>query len=240
MVAQDDVSTEQNGKSEMTVAQRRAELRAAKAGKPAARWATEQCAADGRSIPPITNRGDRPHEKQISVIQSEKHRLGDPKNLNREAFAQRDAVLVASDFTVSFLDRKGKTFSPFRDLDLHVRAGEFLCILGPSGGGKTTLLNSFGGFLTPTKGSVLYNGRELVEPTAEIVMIFQENNLYPWLTVEGNIGFGPRMNGVPRQEVKKRCERLLKKRWGFGTLGGVIRTSFPEGCVNEQRSRARW
>ena len=76
------------------------------------------------------------------------------------------------------------------DIDLEVRAGEFVCLLGPSGCGKSTLLNVMGGFLTPTRGEVLIDGKPVRGPDPRRIFVFQERGVFPWLTVEGNIGFG--------------------------------------------------
>jgi len=80
---------------------------------------------------------------------------------------------------------------PLRDFSLGIRQGEITCLLGPSGCGKTTLLKALGGFVVGSDtGGVLFERRYLNAPTPEIVMIFQENNLFPWLTVRGNVEFG--------------------------------------------------
>jgi len=76
------------------------------------------------------------------------------------------------------------------DIDLDVREGEFVCILGPSGCGKSTLLNVVAGFLPPTAGSVRIDGEEVRAPDPRRIFVFQERGVFPWLTVEGNIGFG--------------------------------------------------
>ena len=77
-----------------------------------------------------------------------------------------------------------------RDIDLDVRDGEFVCILGPSGCGKSTLLNIVGGFVKPTGGSVTIDGETVDGPDPRRIFVFQERGVFPWLTVEGNIGFG--------------------------------------------------
>lgn len=80
---------------------------------------------------------------------------------------------------------------PLQDFSLAIHESEITCLLGPSGCGKTTLLKSLGGFLIGRDtGGVLFEGRYLNAPTPDIVMIFQENNLFPWLTVRGNVNFG--------------------------------------------------
>jgi ABC-type nitrate/sulfonate/bicarbonate transport system ATPase subunit len=120
----------------------------------------------------------------------------------------RATLLEATDLTVAYGDDAGAP-AAIAGINLEIAAGDSLCIIGPSGCGKTTLLKAFGGFLPAVRGGVLYRGRELRQPSRDLVMIFQEHNLYPWLTVEGNIGFGPRRLGVPRAERRRRVDDLL-------------------------------
>ncbi len=76
------------------------------------------------------------------------------------------------------------------NIDLSVNEGEFVCIVGPSGCGKSTLLNVVGGFLNASKGTVLIDGAAVTDPDLRRIFIFQENGVFPWLTVEDNVGFG--------------------------------------------------
>ena len=76
------------------------------------------------------------------------------------------------------------------DVSLDIREGELVCILGPSGCGKSTLLNIVGGFLQPTSGSVTIDDEPVTGPDPRRIFVFQERGVFPWLTVEGNIGFG--------------------------------------------------
>lgn len=71
-----------------------------------------------------------------------------------------------------------------------VNPGEFVCIVGPSGCGKSTLLNIIGGFLHETRGEVRVEGQPVEGPDPGRIFVFQENGVFPWLTVEQNIGFG--------------------------------------------------
>jgi ABC-type nitrate/sulfonate/bicarbonate transport system ATPase subunit len=93
------------------------------------------------------------------------------------------------------------------DIDLDVREGEFVCILGPSGCGKSTLLNIVAGFLAPTAGSVRIDGEEVSGPDARRIFVFQERGVFPWLTVEGNIGFG--LGRLPRGERERRIAHYV-------------------------------
>jgi ABC-type nitrate/sulfonate/bicarbonate transport system ATPase subunit len=76
------------------------------------------------------------------------------------------------------------------DINLSVRAGEFVCILGPSGCGKSTLLNIAGGFVKPAAGGVTIDGEPVTGPDPRRIFVFQERGVFPWLTVNENIGFG--------------------------------------------------
>jgi ABC-type nitrate/sulfonate/bicarbonate transport system ATPase subunit len=93
----------------------------------------------------------------------------------------------------------GMRFGPvdvMHDINLQVREGEFVCILGPSGCGKSTLLNIVGGFLTPGEGEVTIDGERVTGPDPRRIFVFQERGVFPWLTVEQNVGFGLfKMNG---------------------------------------------
>ena len=77
-----------------------------------------------------------------------------------------------------------------RDISLDVNEGEFVCILGPSGCGKSTLLNIVGGFIPQSAGEVTIDGEPVTKPDPRRIFVFQERGVFPWLTVEQNIGFG--------------------------------------------------
>ena len=89
------------------------------------------------------------------------------------------------------------------DINLAVSEGEFVCLLGPSGCGKSTLLNIVGGFLQPTEGHVAIDGELVSGPDPRRIFVFQERGVFPWLTVEENIGFG-----LFRQSENEKRERI--------------------------------
>jgi NitT/TauT family transport system ATP-binding protein len=94
-------------------------------------------------------------------------------------------------------------------IDLDVAEREFVCLLGPSGCGKSTLLNIVAGFLAPTAGTVLVDGRPVNGPAPERGVVFQEYALFPWLTVTGNVEFGPLLQSRPAAERRRTVEHYL-------------------------------
>jgi len=95
------------------------------------------------------------------------------------------------DLSMTFAGKRGEP--PVHVLDrisLEVQHGEFVCLVGPSGCGKSTILNILGGFQAATAGEVIVEGEPVHGPDPRRIFVFQENGVFPWLTVEGNIGFG--------------------------------------------------
>ncbi|MFC9435909.1 ABC transporter ATP-binding protein [Nocardia sp. NPDC057030] len=93
--------------------------------------------------------------------------------------------------------------------DLSIDGGEFVCVVGPSGCGKSTLLNLLAGFLEPTEGTVQVGGRPITGPDPDRGVVFQQPNLYPWLSVRQNVEFGPKVRGVPRDQRVAEADRML-------------------------------
>jgi spermidine/putrescine ABC transporter ATP-binding subunit len=97
-------------------------------------------------------------------------------------------------------------------VDLAVAEGEFVTLLGPSGCGKTTIIRMIAGYIMPTAGQVLLDGRDITyEPPQRrrIGMVFQHYALFPHLTVEENIGFALRVEGRPREVIRRRVAEML-------------------------------
>jgi NitT/TauT family transport system ATP-binding protein len=95
------------------------------------------------------------------------------------------------------------------DISLEVHTNEFVCLLGPSGCGKSTLLNIVAGFIPPSVGRVLADGTAVAAPGPDRGVVFQEYALFPWLTVEENVEFGPKLKGIPRPERQQVAEKYL-------------------------------
>lgn len=125
-------------------------------------------------------------------------------------------VIELQDVCFSYAASTGSIAAVDR-LSLRIERGEFLSIVGPSGCGKTTVLRLMAGFLHPDRGAVLDEGQPVSGPDWRRGLVFQNPELYPWLTVEDNVAFGPKMRGV---SGKERCERVryyleLVKLWEF-------------------------
>ncbi|MGB4609565.1 MAG: ABC transporter ATP-binding protein [Saccharofermentanales bacterium] len=96
------------------------------------------------------------------------------------------------------------------DITFNVKKGEFLCIVGPTGCGKTTFLNCLTHIYETTEGSILLDGEEVDLEKHNIAYILQEYSAYPWLTVQENIQFGLEIKGYPKEETLKKAEATMK------------------------------
>ena len=121
------------------------------------------------------------------------------------------------------VDRVTKRFGELAavdDVSLTVEEGEFFALLGPSGCGKTTLLRMLAGFETPSSGRITIDGRDMVgvPPNKRpINMVFQSYAVFPHMSVADNIGYGLKIDGLPRAEIAARVEEAL----GLVQLGGL-------------------
>lgn len=104
----------------------------------------------------------------------------------------------------------GREVVALQDIDLEIPRGQFTCLLGPSGCGKSTLLNAVAGFAPPTAGVITADGQPVAGPGPERGMVFQEYALFPWMTVEQNIGFGLEIKRMKREQINQRVTELLK------------------------------
>ena len=95
------------------------------------------------------------------------------------------------------------------DIVLDVHSNEFLCLLGPSGCGKSTLLNIVAGFIPPSEGRVLADGAAITAPGRDRGVVFQEYALFPWLTVQENVEFGPKLQGTRKTERRQMAGKYL-------------------------------
>lgn len=124
----------------------------------------------------------------------------------------------------------GQAIHVLENVNFDIRAGEFVCIVGPSGCGKSTLLNILGGFLKETRGVVRVEGKLVAGPDPGRIFVFQENGVFPWLTVEQNVGFG--LLSRPETERAERVKHYLQM---VGLTG--FETAYPRELSGGMRQR---
>ena len=111
---------------------------------------------------------------------------------------------------VRHLTKKFGDLTVLDDVSFSIRQGEFLCIVGPTGCGKTTFLNLLVKLLEPTAGQILIDGEEADPQKHNLSFVFQEPSAFPWLTVEQNIRFGMETKGWPREKIQKKTDEILE------------------------------
>ena len=124
-------------------------------------------------------------------------------------------AIAARDFRELRLDSMSRTFgtiNALKGVTLDVRRGEFIALLGPSGCGKSTALNCLAGLLTLSGGSIWLDNTRIDRLAPEergFGMVFQNYALFPHMSVRRNIGFGLRMRGIAKDEIKRKVEEAL-------------------------------
>jgi sulfonate transport system ATP-binding protein len=144
--------------------------------------------------PSIPERKDQAHASGAGLVQGGSSRGGTLDiRIERREFAGSQGNFVA-----------------LRDIRLTIRPGEFVCIVGGSGCGKTTLLRIIAGLDTSYYGSVLLDGKPITGPGLDRGVVFQEHRLLPWLTTHDNVGFGlARMSYADRTAKIRRYVKLV-------------------------------
>ena len=117
-------------------------------------------------------------------------------------------------------------------IDLTITAGDFVSIVGPSGCGKSTLLYMLGGFINPTAGRLLADGKVIDKPGIDRGIVFQDYALFPWLTVEQNIAYGLQMKRCSQDEIRDTVARYISV---IGLDG--FETRFPRELSGGMRQR---
>lgn len=122
-----------------------------------------------------------------------------------------DPLIRIESLAKRFTGRDGKAATVFENIHFGIEAGEFVCLIGHSGCGKTTILNILAGLEPASEGYVFVGGREVSGPSLDRAVIFQSHALMPWLTVMGNVGFavGSRWRDWDRAKVRAHCQRYI-------------------------------
>ena len=112
-------------------------------------------------------------------------------------------------------------FTAVRDVDIQVGDGEFLAIVGPTGCGKSTILNSVAGLLKPSSGDVAIDGRTVSGVQESVGYLFQQDALLPWKTAYQNVELGLRFRGVPEAERSQITQRFYRAQGASGDGTGL-------------------
>ncbi|WP_199300380.1 ABC transporter ATP-binding protein [Trichocoleus sp. FACHB-262] len=139
-----------------------------------------------------------------------------PPNSSLETAFRVDGIATSMGQPKLAVHHLSKTFQSQRqplvvlqDINLHVCPNEFVCIVGKSGCGKSTLLNIVAGLVPPTSGQVLMDGVAVQGPGRDRGLVFQSYTLFPWLTVAQNIGYGLKLQRLPKPERRQRVAYYL-------------------------------
>jgi NitT/TauT family transport system ATP-binding protein len=119
-------------------------------------------------------------------------------NSNNNGEVLHGAHVSLVDLGVRFKSARGDEVEAVKDFTLDIEPEEFICIIGPSGCGKSTVLNVIAGFVDVSSGSAKIDGEEILEPSPERGVVFQDYALFPWLNVLENAGFGLKMQQVDK------------------------------------------
>jgi len=128
----------------------------------------------------------------------------------------------------------GRTMTAVDQVSFTIAKGEFVALLGPSGCGKSTILNMVAGLIRKSGGEILIGGRPTAfgEVNSQVGYVFQRDTVFPWRTVEANVGYGLEVAGVPRAERRERVREAIRQ---IGLEG--FEKSFPRNLSGGMRQR---
>ena len=118
-------------------------------------------------------------------------------------------MIQLNDVVLEYQRPEGGIQTVLDHIDLHIGKGERWAVIGPSGCGKSSMLHLMAGLLNPTSGSVQYQGQTLAKPHKEISVILQEYGLFPWKTVEQNVGLPLVLEKQPKAKIQSLTNELL-------------------------------
>lgn len=121
-----------------------------------------------------------------------------------------DEVAQSAKIEVKNLTKYFGSLHVLDDISFNIKKGEFVCVVGPTGCGKTTFLNLLTRIYMPTQGDLLIDGESADPKKHSLAFVFQEPSALPWLTVEKNLRFGLELKKLPKSVIDERCELIIK------------------------------
>ena len=140
----------------------------------------------------------------------------------------KDSIIEIKNLNIEFSSENQKVVA-LEKINLDINKNQFICIMGVSGCGKTTLLNALAGFIKPTNGEIFLKGNEVLGPGPDRAVVFQDDAVFPWLSVEDNIAYSHKIKstyGDKEKELVKNYINLVgledfKKAWPRQLSGGM-------------------
>lgn len=140
--------------------------------------------------------------------------------------------LIATNITRIYKDKKANQVLALDHFNISIKKGEIVSLVGPSGCGKSTFLRLVAGLDFPQKGTIIYNEKNITAPNYERGFVFQDANLFPWLSIYDNIAFGLRSRGI-YSESKHKIQEYIEL---MGLSG--FEKSYPHQISGGMASRA--
>jgi NitT/TauT family transport system ATP-binding protein len=122
---------------------------------------------------------------------------------------EKPAKIQIEHLSFSYPDKQERTINVIGDLSLSLYNHEFLAIVGASGCGKSTLLNIIAGLLPPESGKIFLDGREIEGPGLDRTMVFQDDAVFPWFTVHGNVEYGLKISKTRKPDRDRQVAHYL-------------------------------
>jgi NitT/TauT family transport system ATP-binding protein/taurine transport system ATP-binding protein len=127
----------------------------------------------------------------------------------RNVMRSRGSAVEIRDVEKHFVTQQGDEVQALRNINLTIQEHDFICVVGRSGCGKTTLLNMLAGFEAPSSGEIVSGGQQVTRPSAQRGVVFQKPPLFPWLTVRGNVEFGMKRQGIAAKQRRQTADYYI-------------------------------
>lgn len=143
-------------------------------------------------------------------------------------------VKVSLEHIQMVYESRKRNMIALQNINLDIKDGEFVVFIGPSGCGKSTLLRVIAGLLKPTSGQMLINGKPVNKPGADRAVVFQDDSVFPWMTVEQNVEYGLKIRGIGKKEREETVNRFLSM---VGLVRPGIHKMLPKELSGGMRKR---